>query len=1215
MFPLIPTLVLAFISFLSSAFVILRIIIPILPPHPLSRRVRPSEFGLPNYRSISPADKSHLWLACCDLLALIIFTWQAVNEFLGGPGGYALVSDPSAAARIWFAATLRQTCLLIISGLTLLHVRMGRSVSFGNKHWMLWAPTLVLIITSTAMAGVFAATSVHTFFGGLVAYSAVVALLSTLAFSCLVGTLVIIKRNLAALDDIRHPWPPAKAVQMEEKPRPSFAVEDVDVLKDGSSWITSRASSRAESISAFSFSTHHSRVPSNASARMLPHPATASFPSLAPKSSFWFNPASPFGSQETVPPVPPLPAPYRPSSTTSAHINSDPDPFKRQAPRNGSQSSWLTEPSQYQPTLSNWSFPATQPPSPPPTAASLPALGTDMLPSTAVSRPMTPAMASAEVLGGYGYTPEGAEAEKGLNSFSSTASNDLDMSIFRTAGWMVLIWVPQGLALPFMFMASPSSPMSTVGSILFLLSVTLSSPLLAVNLLFRSPIPIPSELFESYSEPPSAVLRAPSPQSTVASAYKYSHEYKRSGSVTVVESRRSTDVWLTNGDAVDGRGKIGRALGLLQAKPKLAVLPSEGEKVQYQEPLTPPLPIQDVCDRSLPPTPAQSVRSEEFGRTPGRSRKHSKASSYYSGASESQVFQTQILIAQRHYSAVAQMVAVPPSPTGLTHEAGQDTRATAATGVESKRTSRHSHLRVRSVSSVTGGSSVDSRFPVSPPPASPLPPTPPSVRERKARMMAHRKTHSQSSSSAGFSFGPVAGDDMAEIDALSAKVLPLLVPGLKVGNDIRVRDDWEFSLSFRNQHHASNTGTVKSSKTVPAELGGYSTDFSSPVGHSTPAEQPKAATTRDRKVSGHRRNHFSLPSLSLGKDGIHALSTWRNDLNRALETRLGQFGNGSNSDRRNTVYGFEGELVPNSASHLNVVTEDDELLRPASPMTANSDRPVSAQTFGHDALPLPSTEGPYATSTKASSRQSRNSLATLINALDQELRMPLPPPSAASEVTLFDFENGQPFDFAPDNDGPLASSTPHESQRTQAKSKSRAPPVPKLREIDTVKAARRSSIRYIVSDENAAPASPRVEVARSESSGSAKSVVAQWGARAIRPLVPKSPKKGKKKATTKIASPPGGGLRPLSLLQDRDVNQERATKPLSVGKKSKNGADENADPSGGIQSMVKAGFKPLKLSRSETTKERAMLRHKEVVPDVVIRPPSEVDRDVLRYGW
>jgi hypothetical protein len=41
MIPLIPALALAFFSFISSAFIILRIVIPILPPSPLSRRVSP----------------------------------------------------------------------------------------------------------------------------------------------------------------------------------------------------------------------------------------------------------------------------------------------------------------------------------------------------------------------------------------------------------------------------------------------------------------------------------------------------------------------------------------------------------------------------------------------------------------------------------------------------------------------------------------------------------------------------------------------------------------------------------------------------------------------------------------------------------------------------------------------------------------------------------------------------------------------------------------------------------------------------------------------------------------------------------------------------------------------------------------------------------------------------------------------------------------------
>lgn len=365
----------------------------------------------------------------------------------------------------------------------------------------------------------------------------------------------------------------------------------------------------------------------------------------------------------------------------------------------------------------------------------------------------------------------------------------------------------------------------------------------------------------------------------------------------------------------------------------------------------------------------------------------------------------------------------------------------------------------------------------------------------------------------------------------------------------------------------------------------------------------------------------SIDSLSLGKDGIHALTTWRNDINRALENKFGQYIEAptevepTTNYRRNTVYGYAGELVPNVHSHLNVVTEDEELLRPASPMSpaafSDSARPVSAQIFGPNTLALPS----HVQTDRASSRRSRNSLATLISALDQELNMPLPPPSATSEVTLFDPEH-----FAPEEDGPLASSTPHESQRTKPKSKARdIPPVPQLR--DGPKSSRRSSIRYIVSDENAAPvaanADANANLARADSAGSGRSI-AQWGARAIRPLVPKSPKnksKGGKKASMKLASPPGGGLRPLSLLQDRDVNQSRGeTKPLSLSKRGKGADSENADPSGSL-GKLKSSLKPLKLNRSETTKERAMLRAKEVLPDVVVRPPSEYEHGVMRYGW
>ena len=402
--------------------------------------VRQSEFGLPNFRTISTADKSHLWLASLDILALGFFLWEAVNEQLSGSSGYAVSQQPVSAIRLWIALTLRQTCMLIVALLTLLHIRMARSVSFGNKHWMLWAPTLLLAITSTSIAGILAGTGLQSLFIGLVAYSTTVAIISSILFGCLITTLIIIRRNLYALDDMRNPWPPVK--ELEEKPRPSFATEDIDALKDGSSWITSRASSRNDSISAFSFSTHHSAKMSNGSVQ-LPHPATASYPSIPPKSSFWFNPATPYSGRESpVPPVPPLPAPYRPSSPTAENLNNDPDPFRRQpTPRMGSQSSWLSEPSTYQPTLSAWSFPTTHPDSETHQQA-LPELHSDNhYTSTVLSRPFTPAMASAEVLGGYGYSPsDAALTEKGV--LKTSPSKDLDISIYRAVGWLVSIWIP-----------------------------------------------------------------------------------------------------------------------------------------------------------------------------------------------------------------------------------------------------------------------------------------------------------------------------------------------------------------------------------------------------------------------------------------------------------------------------------------------------------------------------------------------------------------------------------------------------------------------------------------------------------------------------------------------------------------------------------------------------------------------------------------------------
>src|ERR1700753_3793609 len=124
-----------------------------------------------------------------------------------------------------------------------------------------------------------------------------------------------------------------------------------------------------------------------------------------------------------------------------------------------------------------------------------------------------------------------------------------------------------------------------------ILAITLPPLLLAISVLFHWALPVPSGLFESTAQPMPELARAPSP----AIARPWSHEYKRSGSVTVVEGRRSGDVWISNGDAVDGKTKIGRGFEMLNSKPKLSVLPlADGIVKTIDGELTPPLPLQSA---------------------------------------------------------------------------------------------------------------------------------------------------------------------------------------------------------------------------------------------------------------------------------------------------------------------------------------------------------------------------------------------------------------------------------------------------------------------------------------------------------------------------------------------------------------------------------------------------------------------------------------------
>ena len=315
-------------------------------------------------------------------------------------------------------------------------------------------------------------------------------------------------------------------------------------------------------------------------------------------------------------------------------------------------------------------------------------------------------------------------------------------------------------------------------------------------------------------------------------------------------------------------------------------------------------------------------------------------------------------------------------------------------------------------------------------------------------------------------------------------------------------------------------------------------------------------------------------SLGLSRD---ALQVWKSDINHALANKVRQYSTLPVSDaaRRNTVWG--DEAVPNVLAHP-MHGEHDHLQVPAT--GASLGRSMSARRLGLRP------EVPHGMDS------ARTSVITL---LDKPV-----PPSAASTVTLFEPEST----FDPD-----AASTPYDKNSGypySRKYQAAAMPQP---------VSRRSSIVYIKSPgEDRRPEPVTVSTDRVEDPTDST----QWPTRAVKPLIPKSSKLQRKLSSSEApSSSPGGGLRPLSLLRDRDTNKDSGddavasksagTRPLLLGKKKPKvkvtRSDENVDSTGSGNKYLK----PLQIHRSDSSRIRGLLRKDEVVPSVVIRPPSSSD--------
>lgn len=347
------------------------------------------------------------------------------------------------------------------------HVRLRRSVSFGYAHWFLWVPLTILASISTVAAVVFAVhdkattTSRRRFLIAYVAYSSTIAILNTVMFGSLVGNLISIKRSLANFNQVIDNKGTKSFGETVEKPQASIPAEDVVAVREGSSWITSPASSRRHpSGSAYSYS--HSTTRTRATQNM------AASPEQEPGMTFPFSHRS--ASPRTRPPRRSDPYAKTDFGPVRTRTRTRTQSLRAAAATAAaltvsSQGSWITSSLGTRPTLSAWSYPSTPRSSPRDRTQSASAVQSVI--ASTPSRDMSPGTGSAHpsitrvAIGGSTratdldsdglHAPSALQAERGTTSpvSSGARSSQIEVSPLRIVAWLTGVWVP--LVCPFLF--------------------------------------------------------------------------------------------------------------------------------------------------------------------------------------------------------------------------------------------------------------------------------------------------------------------------------------------------------------------------------------------------------------------------------------------------------------------------------------------------------------------------------------------------------------------------------------------------------------------------------------------------------------------------------------------------------------------------------------------------------------------------------------------
>lgn len=170
--------------------------------------------------------------------------------------------------------------------------------------------------------------------------------------------------------------------------------------------------------------------------------------------------------------------------------------------------------------------------------------------------------------------------------------------------------------MPYILLANPNhGHSSSVSGVLLIISITISSPLLAIILLLKTPFHMPlrlfSEISRSYRVSQSAHLPQHCRSQSLQNFDSRRYHYGKSSSHTVVEGRRSGDVWIEKGQAVDMPSRVGRMASLLIPHPKLSVLPLRDQNIAVHFPSSTDLTFDDTVNLSGTPAPDITLETDQ----------------------------------------------------------------------------------------------------------------------------------------------------------------------------------------------------------------------------------------------------------------------------------------------------------------------------------------------------------------------------------------------------------------------------------------------------------------------------------------------------------------------------------------------------------------------------------------------------------------------------